>query len=357
MKETQKPHALVAMSGGVDSSAAALLAQQMGYDVSAVTMHLYTPSDTACGCSSLSDIADAARVADRLGIPHTVETVEADFDRFVIRPFINAYEEGRTPNPCIDCNRCLKFGTLFRYAKKNGYDTLVTGHYARIEQAANRRFLLKKARAQEKDQSYVLYSLTQEELSHILFPLGELSSKEEARRLAAAAGLPTAEKSDSQDICFVPDGDYAAFIERYTGKTYEEGDFLDREGKPIGRHRGIIRYTVGQRKGLGLALPAPLYVAKKDIEKNTVTLVPEAELYTMSCVAADFNWIAFDAPSTPIRVTAKTRYRAKEAPATATVLGDGRVKIDFDFPERAITPGQAVVLYDGDSVVGGGRIL
>ncbi len=357
LEKQRKPRALVAMSGGVDSSAAAILALRGGYDVAGVMMRLYTPHIGEPACSTARDAADAAGVAASLGIPFSLEEAGGDFDAAVIRPFIRAYEEGRTPNPCIDCNRHLKFGTLLRYARDTGFDCLVTGHYARVETGANGRRLLKRARAAEKDQSYVLYSLTQSELAYTRFPLGELASKEEARALVADYGLPVANKGESQDICFVPDGDYAAFIERYTGKSYPAGDFLDGAGHPIGRHRGIIRYTVGQRKGLGLALPAPLYVAKKDIEKNTVTLLPESELYTSSLTAGDFNWIACEPPAAPIRVTAKTRYRAREVAATARVLPDARVRIEFDAPERAVTPGQAVVLYDGDTVVGGGVIL
>ncbi len=363
MEKNFTPKALIAMSGGVDSSVAAYLAKNAGYDCIAVTMQLFggTLCDSEAGCSSLSDREDAKKSAALLGIPHKIRSFTADFESAVILPFVRAYEEGRTPNPCVDCNRRLKFGELFRYAMEKGFDKVVTGHYARIEERDG-RVLLKKARDPRKDQSYVLYAMTQNELRHTLFPLGDMPSKDEVRAIAEREGFPTAHKSDSQDICFVPDGDYAAFIERYTGKTYPEGDFIDGEGRILGRHRGIIRYTVGQRKGLGLSLPAPLYVAKKDLADNTVTLVPDAGLYTSECEVKDFNWIAFDTPPKEIRAQVKTRYRAREAFATLYPLDGGRVRVRFDAPERAVTAGQALVAYgdgeaiDCDTVLGGGTI-
>lgn len=345
--------ALIAMSGGVDSSVAAICMQQAGYSCRGVMLRLHDAGEEAAETAE----ADAKAVADRLGIPFVVLDWRTAFAEQVIRPFIEAYEQGRTPNPCITCNRYMKFAGLHRYAAENGMDMVVTGHYARIVYDADRgRYLLKKAKNLAKDQSYVLYNLTQEQLAHTAFPLGELPDKDTARNMAEGYGFGNAHKGDSQDICFVPDGKYADFIRRTTGRNYPEGDFVDATGRVLGRHRGLIGYTVGQRKGLGLSLPAPLYVRCKCIEDNTVLLTPESELYTTHLVAEDFNWISGDVPTAPVVITARTRYSAKEAPATATVLPDGRVEVAFEAPQRAVTEGQAVVLYDGDEVVGGGTI-
>ena len=345
--------ALIAMSGGVDSSVAAICMQQAGYVCHGVMLRLHDEGDDAAAVAE----ADARAVADRLGMPFTVLDRRREFADEVIRPFIEAYEQGRTPNPCITCNRCMKFAGLHRYAAEMGLDTVVTGHYARVEYDAEMGiYRLKKARNLAKDQSYVLYNLTQEQLAHTAFPLGKLPDKDTARALAEAYGFTNARKGDSQDICFIPDGKYAEFIRRTTGREYPEGDFVDADGRVLGRHKGIIGYTVGQRKGLGLSLPAPLYVRRKNMADNTVLLTPESELYTTRLIAEDFNWISGDVPAAPVTVTAKTRYSAKEAPAVATVLPDGRVEVTFDTPQRAVTEGQAVVLYDGDEVVGGGTI-
>ena len=353
--------ALIAMSGGVDSSVAAALMCEAGYECTGVTMKLYHNEEIGIPgektCCSLEDVEDARSVAYDLGMRYYVFNFTADFERQVIERFICAYENGDTPNPCIDCNRYMKYDKLHERAQILGCDTMVTGHYARVEyDGQSGRWLLKKAKNPAKDQSYVLYFLSQEQLSHVKFPLGEFESKEEVRRLAEKYGFINAKKHDSQDICFVPDGDYAAFIRRHTGKEYPCGAFVDREGKVLGEHKGIIQYTIGQRKGLGLSLPAPLYVCRKCMEKNEVVLAPEKELFSETLTAKDFNWIAYEAPDSPVRVTAKPRYRAKEAAATARVLADGRVQVTFDEPQRAITTGQAVVLYDGENVVGGGTI-
>lgn len=335
------------MSGGVDSSVCAALILDKGYQAQGVTMRLF--------CADEKDIYDARSVCEKLGISHTTVDMTGDFEKNVICRFVDAYEKGITPNPCIDCNRFMKFGALFDAADKMGCTHIVTGHYARVEEKDG-RFFLKKGLDESKDQSYVLYSLTQKELSRILLPLGEYT-KDEVRTLAENYGFVNADKKDSQDICFVPDGDYAAFIERFTGKTYPEGKFLDTEGNELGTHRGIIRYTIGQRKGLGLALPAPLYVKQKDIEKNEVILCEDEGLYTDTLIAEEFNWITFEDPVDSFRAEVKTRYKSKFAPATVIPLGKSSVKIVFDEPQRAITPGQAAVVYQGDTVIGGGTII
>lgn len=355
--------ALIAMSGGVDSSVAAALMCEKGYECVGVTMKLYHNEDIGISrektCCSLDDVEDARSVALDLGMRFYVFNFSEDFAGQVIDRFISAYENGDTPNPCIDCNRFMKFSKLYQRAQILECDTIVTGHYARVEQDEKTgRWLLKKAKNAAKDQSYVLYFLTQEQLARAQFPLGEYESKEEVRHIAEKYGFVNARKHDSQDICFVPDGDYASFICRYTGKEYPAGAFVDPDGNVLGQHKGIIGYTIGQRKGLGLALPAPLYVCRKCMEKNEVVLTPEKDLFSSRLVAADFNWIACreQSPGAKVRVTAKPRYRAKEAPATARVLPDGRVEVIFDEPQRALTTGQAVVLYDGELVVGGGTI-
>lgn len=352
--------ALIAMSGGVDSSVAAFLTQQAGFDCIGVTMRLYdnAPDETSDSntCCSLEDVEDARSVARRLGMPFYAFNFKADFREKVIDRFIHCYECGLTPNPCIECNRHLKFDHLLRRGMELGCDYVVTGHYARIKQdEATGRYILYKAADPSKDQSYVLYSLTQEQLSHTIFPLGELS-KSEAREIAEAQGFINARKRDSQDICFVPDGDYVAFMERYLGKSYQPGDFLDLKGNVVGQHQGAVRYTLGQRKGLGLAMGEPVYVCAKDMEKNTVTVGPNKALYSATLIAEDWNWFPFPALTEPLHITAKARYNQPPQPATVYPEADGAARVVFDAPQRALTPGQAVVLYDGDMVVGGGTI-
>ena len=350
---------LIAMSGGVDSSVAAFLMKEAGCQCIGATMKLFHNEDIGVKrsktCCSLEDVEDARSVAFRLGIPYYVFNFSDDFKGQVIDRFISSYERGATPNPCIDCNRYLKFERLYDRARILGCDAIVTGHYARIERE-NGRWLLKKALDESKDQSYVLYSLTQEQLAHTRFPLGALH-KSETRRIAEQQGFYNADKPDSQDICFVPDGDYAAFIARYTGHDCPAGDFVDEAGHVLGRHKGIVHYTVGQRKGLGIAADAPLYVKRIDAQENRVVLAQNESLFSRELTAGDFNWIAFDAPPHTLRVTARVRYHQREQAASVTVLSDGRVRLVFDEPQRAITPGQAVVLYDGDTVLGGGTII
>ena len=350
--------ALIAMSGGVHSSVAAKLTQDAGFDCIGCTMKLYENEDAGVprsrGCCTLDDAEDARSVAYRLHMPFYVFNFTQDFRACVIDGFVRSYCAGRTPNPCIDCNRYLKFDRLYERARVLGCDCIVTGHYARIAQE-NGKYVLKKALDASKDQSYVLYNLTQEQLAHTRFPLGELH-KTQTRQIAAVCGFVSASKPDSQDICFVPDGDYAAVITRLTGRPPAPGDFVDLQGNVLGRHRGLIHYTIGQRRGLHLAYTEPLYVCDIRPETNTVVLGPNSAVFRSALTAGEFNWIAGIAPDGPVRCKAKIRYRQPEQPALATVLPDGRVKIEFDAPQRAVTPGQAVVLYDGDTVLGGGRI-
>ncbi len=359
--------ALIAMSGGVDSSVAAALMCEAGYDCIGVTMRLYDgdtqtfPEENGLvrkTCCSLSDSEDARSVARRLGIRYYVFNFTKDFGTRVIDRFVRAYQAGLTPNPCIDCNRYMKFEKLYGRARELGCDMIVTGHYARTAyDPVSGRWQLLKGLNQAKDQSYVLCFMTQAQLAHTCFPLGEMKDKAEVRSIADRYGFVNAGKRDSQDICFVPNGKYADFIESYTGTASADGDFVDTEGNVLGRHKGIIRYTVGQHKRLGLSTEVPLYVCQKCPSQNTVVLTEEAGLYSDRLFAGDFNWISVEAPKAPIRAAVKLRYHAKEADAWAEVLPDGRVKIIFDQPQRAITPGQAVVLYDGEIVLGGGTIL
>ena len=352
--------ALIAMSGGVDSSVAAFLMKEAGFECTGVTMKLFHNEEIGLSkghtCCSLEDVEDARSVAFRLGIPFHVFNFSERFEECVIRRFVEAYENGETPNPCIDCNRYLKFDKLYSRAKELGMEFIVTGHYAIIEyNKETGRYDLKKSVDNNKDQSYVLYNLTQDQLAHTLFPLGGLT-KEETREIAEEQGFLNARKHDSQDICFVPEGDYASFIENWTGKEFPEGDFVDLEGNRMGRHRGIIRYTIGQRKGLGLSVPEPVYVCGLDLPGNRVILGKNSDLFSSVLTASDINLISVPEMKGTMRVTAKVRYRQKEQPASAVQTGPDSFRVEFDEPQRAITKGQAVVLYEGDRVVGGGRI-
>lgn len=348
--------ALIAMSGGVDSSVAAKLTLDEGYDCIGCMMKLYDTEDPSeHGCCTEADALDAKTVAFKLGIPFYVFNFCDDFRREVIDLFVSEYLSGRTPNPCIDCNSRLKFDRLYRRAIELDCEKIVTGHYAIIEYGGG-KYKLKKAADRNKDQSYVLYRLTQEQLSHTLFPLGRLS-KDETRKIAAENGFVNASKRDSQDICFVPDGKYAETVEKLCGRPFEEGDFLDLSGNVIGRHKGIVRYTVGQHKGLGGNFPDRMFVLKLLPEKNAVVLGTEDGLFSRELIAGRFNWISGETPKGEIRCNAKVRYRQSEQSAIAEVLPDGNVRVVFDEPQRAITPGQSAVLYDGDEVLGGGVII
>lgn len=349
---------LVAMSGGVDSAVSAYLIKQ-NHEAIGVTMKLHDESDNLIygenSCCSNQDIEDAKSVCNVLGIPHEVHDFGAAFKDCVISDFINCYKCGSTPNPCVVCNRRIKFEELLKMALERGYDSIATGHYARIEKRDDGRYLLKKAVDLTKDQSYVLYSLTQHQLAHTLFPLGEMT-KAQARELAESIGFINARKHDSQDICFIPDGDYVTFIERTTGESFKRGDFIDLEGNILGSHEGIIKYTIGQRKGLGIALGEPMYVYAKNLEDNTVTLARNSDLFSTTLTASNINLIACESIPSPIRIKAKIRYNQKEQSATVEQIAQDKIKVVFDEPQRAITRGQSVVLYDGDLVVGGGII-
>lgn len=348
--------AIIGMSGGVDSSVAAYLMKKAGYECIGATMRLYDSSTEESTCCSLDDVEDARAVASRLGIRHYVFNFKDDFDRQVIQKFVIGYEQGLTPNPCIDCNRHLKFDRLLRRAQELGCNWVVSGHYAQIRQdPVSGRYLLYKAADRAKDQTYFLACLNQEQMAHIQFPLGGLT-KTQVRQIAQENGFVNARKRDSQDICFVPDGDYGAFLQRYTGKTYPEGDFLDLQGQVVGHHRGAACYTLGQRKGLGLAMGAPVYVCAKDMQRNTVTVGPGEALFSPALLAGDWNWYPFPTLTAPMRVTVKTRHSQFEQAATVYPEENGFARVEFDQPQRAVTPGQAVVLYDGDMVVGGGTI-
>ena len=348
---------LVAMSGGVDSSVCALLLRDAGYDCRGVMMRLFSQTDLLSNapCADPHAEEDAARVASVLGFPFSIEDFSADFRREVIDYFIRTYQSGGTPNPCVQCNKTMKFGKLAELATLKGCEKIATGHYARITLDANGRSLLTCAKDRSKDQTYVLWQLSQEQLSRTLLPLGEMT-KAEVREIAEANGLCNAHRKDSQDICFIPDGDYAAFIEHVTQKTPEAGNFIDLDGHILGRHKGAIRYTVGQRKGLGIALGAPAYVCAKDMKKNTVTLGKNEDLFRSTLTAHEINLIATDRLDAPIRAEAKIRYSASPAPCTVEQTDADTLTVRFDAPQRAITGGQSLFLYDGDTVIGGGII-
>lgn len=355
--------ALIAMSGGVDSSMAAKLTKEAGYECIGCTMKLFDNEDIGMDgeskCCSSDDVYDAGKVAYGLGMPYYVFDFKEEFRHQVMDKFIKSYSEGETPNPCIDCNRFLKFDKLLKRADEIGYDYIVTGHYARVEKDEKTgKFLLKKGVDESKDQSYVLYSLTQAQLSRLLLPLGGLH-KSEVREMAEKAGFVNADKPDSQDICFVPDGDYAKMIETYLGKTFPRGEFVDLDGKVIGEHKGLIHYTIGQHKRLGQAFGKPMYVCRIDAAKNQIALGSNEDTFSPKATAKDFNWISGEVPEGEVRCKVKTRYKQKEQQATARALNDdgSEVEIIFDEPLRAVTPGQAAVLYDGDTVLGGGTII
>ena len=356
------PKVVVAMSGGGGSSVAATILKEEGYDVIGATLELW-PSDKLAreaenfgSCCSQSAIENARRVACRLGIPHRVINLREIFAQKVIAHFCREYSSGRTPNPCIKCNRCIKFGALLERAREFDADFVATGHYARIDKnMANGRFLLKRGIDPTKDQSYVLYALTQDQLEHTIFPLGNLT-KERVWEIAQGLGSAIASKSESQDICFIPDGDRPGFLKEYVPQAAEPGPILDREGTILGAHRGIMFYTIGQRKRLGISAKEPLYVTEIDQERNAIVVGPKREVYEDELIASELNWIAMEELRRAIRAKAKIRYLHQESEATVMPVTGDKVRVKFKQPQMAIAPGQAVVFYDGDVVVGGGTI-
>ncbi len=343
---------LIAMSGGVDSSVAANIVMSQGYSVQGAIMNLYGND----GSGNPKDVEDAKRVADNLWIPFHVFDFSEDFKKYVITDFVNAYKNGLTPNPCVVCNKYIKFGIFLDKAVEMGFDYVATGHYCKVEKdGTTGRFVVKKADDEKKDQSYMLWSLSQNQLSRVLLPLGQYT-KDEARNIARNIGFDNAEKHDSQDICFIPDGDYAKFIEGFCKKTFPQGDFVNKAGEFIAQHKGIINYTVGQRKGLGISAPAPLYVLEKDPVSNKIILGSNDDLFSTSLEATDVNFISIERLTEPMRVLAKVRYRHKEQAATIYPMENGNVRVEFDCPQRALTPGQSVVFYQNDTVLGGGII-
>lgn len=352
----------MAMSGGVDSSLAAALLKAEGYEVIGVTMDLfplpqeYCRSENLRSCCGWRAVEDANRVATILGVPHYVADLKNDFEERVIANFCQQYAQGRTPNPCIRCNQLVKFETLMDRAKKLGADFLATGHHARVEfDSGLRRFLLKKGKDEEKDQSYFLYPLTQEQLSRTLMPIGHLT-KREVRKKAQEIGLPVAQRAESQEICFVPDNDYARFLRKRIPKAFRPGPIVDTQDRLLGQHKGVAHYTVGQRRGMGIAAPHPLYVIEIRCDKNTVVVGPNEKLFKRSLLASQINLISLEKIDKPIAVKAKIRYKHNEAEAILKPLRNCKARVEFTKPQRAITPGQSVVFYNGDIVVGGGII-
>ena len=351
---------LLGMSGGVDSSVAAILLKEAGYEVIGVTMKLWESNDEYVegGCCNVNSAMDAKRVCDVLEIPHYVLNFKEQFNKCVIQDFILEYKKCRTPNPCIECNKYLKFGLMYQKAKELECDYIATGHYAKTRYSQEYgRFVLEKSNAGKKDQSYVLYNLPKELVSRVLFPLGEFKNKEEIRNIAKEHNLMVAKKPDSEDICFIPDGNYKKFLEENSSLKSSVGNIVNTDGKILGKHTGLYKYTIGQRKGLGISNDVPLFVKGFNIERNELIVGEEKEIFSKEAIANEVNLLLIDEITKPIKVMAKIRYSAKEAPATIYPIEDGKIKVIFDEEQRAITPGQSIVFYIGDIVLGGGKII
>ncbi len=346
---------MIAMSGGVDSAVTAHLIKNAGYDALGATAIMFDRSDRRFAAEHSDDISDAKKVASLIGIEHFVFDLSGEFEKTVIDNFITSYLNGATPTPCIVCNKKIKFGSLLEKANELGCSHIASGHYAIIEKEVGGRFLLKKGKDTKKDQAYVLWQLSQHQLAHTLLPLGELT-KDEVRKIADEMNFTNSRKKESQDICFIPDGDYVSFLSRFSKSSFKSGNFIDSSGNILGKHLGAVKYTTGQRKGLGISLGEPMYVIEKDMANNTVTLGREEGLFCHSLDAKNINFIAFEKLDAPIRVEAKIRYSHKTAKATLEQTGADSFHLEFDEPQRAITKGQSVVLYDGDYVLGGGII-